>query len=437
MSDTSEKLINIDDIQQYSINSLWINRTLNKKNTFVTNHKTQEEFINNVLEKISKWKKTNPNAEVNFWYDGEFVTAEQLSATRDVLKLISDKDPEMNIQLKNIREIYFVRDNPDAFSDYIPLYTRVDLMKLVLCVNELEHKGMDATIFSDLDVGEWRENKDRPAKAELFSPEEMKTLSEFGYIQNDIENQFYQIVNKPETLLALKIYINASLSRIVTALNLKWNLEGASDQTNQLYHEKAMQDLCTMVYNAYDEQLIPLIYAFNKNKPIFFKDASNEWVKFDPAKHTGLDLGNFYFRQSGLSTKLRVPDFEITNFNQMKSLKNQLIIPDPEDDPTLEVDFYYRKNRIKTRKGGDHIEEYANLVERKPVDGSQVYKSNPYVICDVPSTELEKTEKQLILFSSKSKLKNETDKSPSHSAHASLEQITDHSLKDKKNKLKH
>jgi hypothetical protein len=69
----------------------------------------------------------------------------------------------------DVRQISVVRDNPDVFSSQIPVYYRVDMLKVIVLIYSIENEGCDAAIFSDLEVGEQRPKKDRMDKSELFS----------------------------------------------------------------------------------------------------------------------------------------------------------------------------------------------------------------------------------------------------------------------------
>lgn len=74
---------------------------------------------------------------------------------------------ERGVLLQDIREIPIVRDNPDSFSDYLPIYFKVDLIKFILCLHSLENQYDDCVIVSDFLVGNsptdkgWQDDKKR------------------------------------------------------------------------------------------------------------------------------------------------------------------------------------------------------------------------------------------------------------------------------------
>ena len=59
-----------------------------------------------------------------------------------------------------------MKQNIDAFSDQIPVYFRIDLLKCIIVIDAIERDSQDAAIFADLEVGDGREH--RMSKEELF-----------------------------------------------------------------------------------------------------------------------------------------------------------------------------------------------------------------------------------------------------------------------------
>ena len=109
----------------------------------------------------------------------------------------------------------------------LPVYFRVDLFKPIIIVNSIEAEGNDAAIFTDLEVGDLRPNKDRMDKAELFSPEIMEKLGRYGMLLHDCgyraENQFLQLVRNSNMIKSIKIaLVNPNLYRAQYALNKEY-----------------------------------------------------------------------------------------------------------------------------------------------------------------------------------------------------------------------
>src|SRR5258708_34897081 len=113
----------------YSINLMWINLTLDPSKPYICTYTTESDLITQFLDKAKKWKAANPEAEVNIWYDSKFITQKSLQDTQSVLNKMGQQDSSFNIKLRDIRDIDIVKNNPDVFSDNVPIYFRIDLLK--------------------------------------------------------------------------------------------------------------------------------------------------------------------------------------------------------------------------------------------------------------------------------------------------------------------
>lgn len=361
----------------YSINLMWLNKTLDETKPFIDSSQTESDLIDKVLSRGKKWKENNADAEVAIWYDSEFVTSEALKNTQAVLDKLKEKEGgSYNIKLKNIRDIDIVKNNPDVFSDYVPLYFRIDLLKFIICLNEIESNSKQAVIFTDMDVGEGRalegQLSERMTKQELFDPETMEKLNAIGMqaisYEGRIENQFFQFINKPETINAVKLFINANLSRAVTALNFK----------NETLKRRLLPGVSGAVYNTMRSQLLPLIIGLiNKdikvNANLFDSNASNEMIPYDLKKHGSYPLGNYYMNIH--NNLCLILEGSIPTEENCKRSSQQLKLPDLENlnDPRFNVMSFGREN-LSTRSGRDHSEIIGNLISRKPADGTETYK---------------------------------------------------------------
>lgn len=165
---------------------MWINRFMYCKPNFICNTQRIEDFTDLILSPVIKWAQANPSAEVNLWYDSATVNKQALKNTNEALRLELDKIKAKqnieveNIQLRDIRTTLIVQDNPDIFTDQLPLYFRIDLLKLIIIVNSIENENFDAAIFSDLEVGDLRKKGDRMNKSELFDTQTLTLLNKYG-----------------------------------------------------------------------------------------------------------------------------------------------------------------------------------------------------------------------------------------------------------------
>jgi hypothetical protein len=279
-----------NNVEEYSINLMWINRTLIKEQTYINNANNSEELKEKLLRPALEWKKANPDADVNIWYDSKYTTHKALERTIDVLISNCMEYSNIAINFRDVREIPIVMDNSDAFSHQLPIYFRVDLLKAIIVVDEIERGKKDASIFSDLEVGDKRPNQDRMDKKELFGSDE--TLANYikdGLIVNIAtlrENQFLQLMNNKEMIHAIKhVIINANLMRAVTALNFKY-------RNKNRYFLKALTsmsvfvDTVEKVFSYYIAITTPN-FKIMVRPDIVQKNSSenDQWIEYIPKKH--------------------------------------------------------------------------------------------------------------------------------------------------------
>ena len=205
-----------NQIKQYDINLMWINRT-NDPTRELLFPGTREEIKARVLDSALGWAKQNPNATVNLWYDSQSSTPEALQRTQELIQDCSTEG--RTVKLMDIRSLPIVSQNPEIFSGLLPVYFHVDLLKLIIVLNSIQQDGVDAAIFADLQVGDLRQDKERLTQPELFSEEKMKALQEYGMLLaghsreisgaggkgiSPVENQYLQLIHHEKMLKALQ-----------------------------------------------------------------------------------------------------------------------------------------------------------------------------------------------------------------------------------------
>ena len=216
--------LDIPEPDSYSIHLMWINKTKNEAQPYICAEQSEADVTQRLLRPAIEWARANPDANVFIWYDSEHTTSAAVENTHTLLTQLMQGNQISNLKLRDVRDIPIVQNNPDAFSDLIPVYFRVDLLKCMILVDAIEREHQDSAIFSDLEIGDGRPAKDRMTKQELFAPEIMKLLNEAGLILGlngpREENQFIQLINKKNMIEALKIVvINAGLMRLMHMLN--------------------------------------------------------------------------------------------------------------------------------------------------------------------------------------------------------------------------
>lgn len=223
----------------YSVNIMCINPKKVPEHKYIFCIDNENELIDMILGPVIKWAKANLTAQVDFWIDYDTVTDEQVKNTQLILTKLLANNSLKNNKMRNVREIPIIRDNPDAFSDQVHVYDRVDLFKLIIIVYSIESENKASAIIADLQVGDLRPEQDRMGEAELFDKDAMQNLVDYGgllhnareileYWKDGIkhtkiignENQFFQLINNPLMIQAIKTHIiNVNLERIKDALN--------------------------------------------------------------------------------------------------------------------------------------------------------------------------------------------------------------------------
>ena len=357
---------------EYVINLIWLNQGKfvgygvrdYDCGKFIYDCQSEQELIDELLNKAKAWQETNPDAKINIWYDSKFLTQKNnVKNTQVLLDKLAQKNPiYKKIKLKDVRDIDIVKNNPDVFSDNLPFYYRLDLLKFIILIHTIKQ----AALFVDLAVGGLRKNNKKVTetmtKNELFSDEINKRLNVLGIQIGDNENQFIQVVNKPETIKAIKVFINANFSRAITALNLK-------DEKERIAR---LCDLSEVVYRTMRNQLFALIVGAidneNQVKENLLDPNCQEWVKYGPNldENGCLPLGNYYVR-------------ELEEYDTGKIYINGKDYGYSRDKIKLgNIDckhsYIFGRDDTDTRSGNTHYGLPSELVPNKPADGTKIYK---------------------------------------------------------------
>ncbi len=142
---------------------MWVNTTRNKKNKFIGGYIERENkpFEAVIPEQIVKWMVLNQKSHVVLWYDSEMTTEAQVSHTNRFISQLIDKvntdNPDLitreKFQMKDVREFEIVSNYPSAFSNKIPIYTRVNSLRLIAALEkeelDLEQRISSAFVYAD------------------------------------------------------------------------------------------------------------------------------------------------------------------------------------------------------------------------------------------------------------------------------------------------
>lgn len=297
MSNTDSSADKLSNVQNYSINLLWVNNNA-KDQAYIYDTNTQDELVAKFLLPALHWAAENPTADVNIWYDSTLHEPHSILNTQKVLD--EHNVGCSNIKLRDIRSIKVVNDNAVLFSANMPLYYRIDFLKMIICLHELKNEMKDAVIYSDLDVCDLRENQKRMNKQELFNHESLIKLKEVGILLNSAklmeplnpipENKFIQMVNDEKAILALKYSVNACLMRgmyVLNSMSAQDQEECITGMYNQPYYSTVFE-----IYRLYKLMKLGTIEV---RANFIGNGAGEQWAEYDPDKHGYELLGNVLY----------------------------------------------------------------------------------------------------------------------------------------------
>jgi len=356
--------IKVNDITKYSINLMWINRTLDPTQPYLSSAKTEETLVNQLLTPALKWAAANPQAEVSLWFDSEMATRDAVLATQAVLGNHMHHDGITNLRLRDIRGLPIVKKNPDVFSDQTPIYFRVDILKPIFLVNAIENEHNQAAVFADLEVGDLRPDHQRMNKAELFDATTMRQLSKEGLLLNNdakrVENQFFQMLDDKRMLAAIKYaVINANLLRACNALNSK-DLES-----------KDLGLMCGLGNAVYTSTFSDLFDFYKGTAPgvhikvrpdlVHQGSKTDPWIDYDPKIHGYEPFGLYHYKQ------YLFPAFKDEG-GDLHATENFIKFPFEQTNF-----FNAPARKVQVRRGRHHIVDPRELVHREPAGRCRVY----------------------------------------------------------------
>lgn len=282
MSNAHNKADILSNVQNYSINLLWVSNSAKDQAYIYSNE--QDELVAKLLMPAIRWALENPTADVNIWYDSILHEPHAILNTQKVLD--ENNSGCRNIKLRDIRSIKVVNDNAVLFNADMPPYYKIDFFKLLIFLHELRDSMKDAVIYSDLDVCDLRENHKRMNKEELFNQESLIKLQEVGILLNDSkkypqmpENKFIQMVNDEKAILALRYSINACLMRGMHVLN-SMSAQEQEEFMPMMYHQPFVSTTLE-IYRLY--KLIKL-GAMKVRADFIGGGAGAKWEEYNPDK---------------------------------------------------------------------------------------------------------------------------------------------------------
>lgn len=236
--------------EQYSINLMWINdKKISSDQQFLFgNGYTPEnqalDFNKRFVEPVSAWAEKNPGTQINIWVDGLFATPEAIERSRIKLEEVLKDKSHGEVVFRDVRTISTVTRNGFVFSQFFPIYFRVDLLRAIVADYVLKNKEVQYFVYGDIDMKSL-------SGAELFDQRTINYLNEHGGVMakgghHGYENGF-QIFNGNHAA-----FMNAHLKTIINT-NLNKADQGFSNIREQ------------QVYDSYPKMWSVLLDSNNEN----------------------------------------------------------------------------------------------------------------------------------------------------------------------------
>lgn len=215
------------EANQYSINLMWINKNkMTAQQQFLLGD-SKEDFYKNFVEPVAKWAKANTGSTINIWFDGTLATEGAIERSSLALQRALDGTSHGKIIFRDVRSIKTVQENPQAFSETIPVYFRVDLLRALAAEHILSSKETKFFVYGDIDMIPL-------SRQRIFDKRTIDFLNEYGFVMaqggcSGFENGFYILNGANEQFMK-------SHREAIIDINLKEALEDPSCiQEQQVY----------------------------------------------------------------------------------------------------------------------------------------------------------------------------------------------------------
>ncbi|MCF7899118.1 hypothetical protein K9L05_00525 [Candidatus Babeliales bacterium] len=237
----TDKRTRQDQEIQYSINLMWVNSRLNPEQKYIF---PNTEFY---LNCIFKWAQANSGSIVNLWFDSAMTPIHAIENTAMAIEDYKSFHPEVAIiRLRDVRTLPKVQEFSEVFSNQIPVYFRVDLLRLIIALHMLQTNEIDYFVYADLDM--------RPInKEQIFDQVTIQNLLQYGIVMaqfkafHGFENGF-QIISKNQNLLQAIDFAMIKLNIMRARKALK---DGYFPNINNRRDPKPMHPIEQIIYDSY------------------------------------------------------------------------------------------------------------------------------------------------------------------------------------------
>ncbi len=274
------KLINNEQLSvslpiNYSIHLMWINKDNNQKQPYI--YPSDKEY-----KALKQWSLANPEASLCLWYDSVMNHQPAIDNTRILInhEMEKNKNKIARIELRDIRELAYVKKYADVFSSQMPIYFRVDLLRAIIAYETIKQYPNIYFVYADLDV--------KPLnKTHIFDQETLKTLAKYKYVmahENNrlgFENSFQIFTYEPALIKSMKeMLIKANILR---AQNFLLDVQDKQKNRTPFNHDAVWQmhekGFAQNVFYSYPMMHIYLCQLHKKDVALYLRDSNKPYDK--------------------------------------------------------------------------------------------------------------------------------------------------------------
>jgi hypothetical protein len=159
----------------YSVNLLWVNDNDDKANKpYLCGNANEKEYRDKCLGPALKWRSAlGKEPKIYLWYDSLF--------TNDAALNKAQQDFGGHVVLRDVRLLDLVKRDPEVFSARVPIYFRVDLLRVILAQESAIKREDRYIVYADFNVPPLHE-------AQLFDSETKDLLNLYGLVMAKNEN---------------------------------------------------------------------------------------------------------------------------------------------------------------------------------------------------------------------------------------------------------
>jgi hypothetical protein len=227
---------NASDESLYTINVMWLNRKLDPEQHLICSTQREKELLTSLFE----WSlKTPSNCPVTLWYDSNFTSSDSVNNTKKIIVDHQKKHPDAApITVTDIRVLNHIKNNPEIFSEKVPVYFRTDLARVIAALESVKQPTSPYFVYADLDMPSL-------SQKELFDDTTIERLKNQGVVMAHrdngygFENGFFIMSSDNDNLLKATelALVKLNTTRAYNALEGKFNCGAEAKCLRQIVYQ--------------------------------------------------------------------------------------------------------------------------------------------------------------------------------------------------------